>query len=390
MPLSPTTYMALIRPTPGGDDDVWDDLWNTIGGQIDGHRHITGEGRPIPTAGLSIDAALPFNNFRATSIAGLAMQNLAAALSSGANEFFVTGGNAYFRNNGGTNVQITNGNFLAVTVAGAFGGDYTSVSAEAAFTDATDTYSFKQQLGAAVRQYGKMASADLLVYEYKAHPAAGVPANAIRIKSPAALAGSYDWIFAGALPGTQQIVQVDNVGQLSYSNTIAQLLTANAGVTIPAAQTLTVNGVVNFSSATSFRTPSRNVAVDMSSVQVVSNCSYQAAGGVVFSGIGSCDFPLSVVEGDRITSVVFFYSRDSATTLRASLYSRSSATGVATEICSKEISAGSGAGNTDIGVSPTAGSLPQDVAANTTYFLRFVAATLDDLYVIKAAVSHPV
>lgn len=250
MPQPPTTYMLLVLPTEGDDDDLWDGLLNTaLGGPLDGHDHTTNKGKQIPSAGINIDAALDFHNQQATNVGGVAFVNLGAALTSGSDVVFVDGHNLKFRNGAGVNVRITNGNALDVTTVGAIAGDYTTVGAELAYVDASDAYTHKQQVGGGVRQYGKIASADLQLFEYKAHPAAGVPTNYVGLRSPAALPGTYTLTFPSALPGSTLIQQVSAAGVMSWSNTIANavtlsaLLTANAGITLAVDTDVNMSGV---------------------------------------------------------------------------------------------------------------------------------------------------
>jgi hypothetical protein len=246
--------MLLIRPTPGADDDVWDDSINTLVALIDSHRHVVGEGRQIPSAALDINADVQFNFNRASELSGAAFDNVGALPITGAREVFVFGGNLFYRNNSGTNVRITNGSTLDQTTVGGIAGDYSAVGAEVAFNDTTDTYTAKQQLGAGVRQYGKFAHADLQLFEYIAHPTGVVPANAVTIKSPAALAAPYTLTMPAALPGSQLLTQITAAGAVTLSNTVPSavlmggtlgvtgLVTATAGLTAAVNQSVTVSG----------------------------------------------------------------------------------------------------------------------------------------------------
>lgn len=317
MPLSPTPFMNLIRPTPDADDGVWDTLLNDLIALIDSHRHITGEGRPIPTAGINIDAALSLNNFRLTNVGGVAMQNLGAQLTTGANEFFVSGGNAYFRNNSGVNVLITSGNTLAITTVGGIGGDYTAVVAEVAYSDAADLYTFKQQLGAGVRQYAKVAHADIQLFEYIAHPGPTVPINSVNIKSPNSLAASYTVTFPTETPASTALVQMSGLptpGVLTASNTIANpvtlsslltaaaitasgLITANAGITAGPGQHVTVQTTGRFKHGTFSKViNSKNYPDPQSSWSVLFT-------GLISTAAGSIWLSPEFEPGDRIQDI---------------------------------------------------------------------------------------
>lgn len=232
--MTTTAYMFIVLPNVSGSLDTWGTELNTaLQSIIDPHDHSTGKGKQVPSAGIGIDGDLTVANYRLTNIGGLSMQNRGALLSSGACEFFVYGGDAYYRSNAGTNVKITNGGALNMTTVGGIAGDYTSVAAEVAFVDAQDGYTFKQQTGGGVKQYAKMDSADLRLYEFKAHPTAGVPTNFAAIKSPAALAASYAITLPAALPAATFPVQLSAAGVLTAGGSIA--LTAGDSVTLSGA-----------------------------------------------------------------------------------------------------------------------------------------------------------
>lgn len=216
-----TPYMNLTLPTEGGDAGTWDTILNDALEAIDAHNHTTGNGRPIPSAGIGINADLTIAGYRLTNVDGVSMVNRGALLSSGACEFFAYGGNAYFRSAGGLNVQITNGGALNMTTVGGIAGDYTSVSAEVAYSDAADSYTFKQQVGTGVRQYARMGSADVRLYEYKAHPTAGPPTNFVGLASPTGLAASYTLTMPAALPAATRPVQVSAAGVVTAGGSIA-------------------------------------------------------------------------------------------------------------------------------------------------------------------------
>lgn len=216
--------MGLVLPIDHASADVWDTILDAVFGLVDAHDHTTGKGVKVPSAGLNINADLSFISHAITNALALDMvPTTTASVAAYSSAMFVNSAdnNLYFRNAAGNNVQITAGNIINVAVAGAIGGDYGSVGALLDFVDANDTYHFMQQLGAGVRQYGKVAHADLDLFEYKANPAAGVPANRVRHKSPVALAASYDLTWLAALPASGRILQVDAAGLITATNALA-------------------------------------------------------------------------------------------------------------------------------------------------------------------------
>jgi hypothetical protein len=226
MPTTPN--MGLIMPTEDSvvEAGTWDTILNTLFGRIDIHDHTTGLGLPIPSAALKINADVAWSfggtNYAVTSLRAIDFAPSAAAtVASYAGALFVNSddaNNLYFRTQGGTNVRIINGNVLdAASVSGGIGGDYASSGALVDFVDGSDLYRLRQQSGAGVRQYAKTEMADLLLYEYKAHPTAGVPANAVTLKSPAALAAGYSMTMPPALPAGTAVMMMSAAGVMSVA-----------------------------------------------------------------------------------------------------------------------------------------------------------------------------
>lgn len=220
--MTTTAYMLIVLPNVGASTDVWGTELNTaLQAIIDPHDHTTGKGKQVPTAGIGINADLDMSAWRLMTVCGVDFDNLGATLTTGACEAFVAFGDLYYRNNTGTNIRITNGGALNMTTVGGIAGNYTSAGAEVAFVDAQDGYTFKQQTGAAVRQYAKMDCADVRLYEFKAHPAAAPPTNFVSLKSPAALAASYQVTMPAAVPASTLPVQMSAAGVLSVGGSIA-------------------------------------------------------------------------------------------------------------------------------------------------------------------------
>lgn len=312
MPQTPTTYMLLVQPTEGGDDDVWDTLYTALFLLVDAHDHTTGKGKPLGSASLVIDAALNLRDFDAINVGGIEFTPLGALPSSGyVNRFFGYAGDAWWRNSAGTNVQITSGGTLNMTTVGGIAGQYTSVGAEVAFVDASDSYTFKQQVGAAVRQYARLEAADLRLYEFKAHPAAAPPTTFVGLASPAALAGSYTLTMPAALPGSTQLLQVSSAGAITASNTVANgvlmastlavsgLISAVSGLTAGVNQDVTVSGTGDYNHG-SFTKSISPFAGNGSGHSL-------GAGFVQSTGVGSWFIPLDLRVGDRLTFVDVWY-----------------------------------------------------------------------------------
>ena len=232
--MSTTPNMSMVLPTDHDTTDTWGAVLNTALTLNDAHDHSAGKGVRITQAGIGLTGDLSFAVHALTNALALDMTpSSAAAVAAYSSALFTNSAdnNLYFRNSTGTNVQITAGGALNIASSGGFGGDYVSVGALADFVDANDTYHFYQQLGGGVRQFARMAAADYDLYEYKANPSVGVPTNRVRLKSPAALAASYDLTWLTALPSSNMIIGIDNAGAITAG--LAVTMQANQSLTVP-------------------------------------------------------------------------------------------------------------------------------------------------------------
>jgi hypothetical protein len=223
MPQSPTPNLGLIKPTESGDTGVWASLLDAMFDLLDQHDHSPGKGVLVPMAtGVRVAADVPWSSggsfFAITNLKAIDFQPQASVgMSTYAGALFVNSVNneLTYRTTGGALIQFTSGSGFNFAAIGGIGGDYSGVNALVDFTDATDTYALRQQLGSSVRQFARLQTGDVDFFEFKAQPAAGVPTNRVRLKSPAALAASYDVTWLTALPAGSRIVTIDNAGQLA-------------------------------------------------------------------------------------------------------------------------------------------------------------------------------
>lgn len=245
MPLPATANMNLVLPSPHdpADSDIWGDLVNTAVVLIDQHDHTTGKGVPIPVAALRINADVAWSfggsNFAITSMRALDFATVtAASVNALASALFVNSddaNNLYFRNQGGTNVKITDGGTLNVSIVGGIGGDYSAVGALVSFSDANNAYLFQQQ--GAPRPWAIMQCGDLDIFQ-----AAASIVNRVKLKSPAALAASYDLTLPTALPLVTSTVSCSPTGQLAFDTHGDRVLTISAAAfTASTATDLTMN-----------------------------------------------------------------------------------------------------------------------------------------------------
>lgn len=363
MPNPATPNMALILPTENDDDGDWDILINNALGPtgVDGHDHSPGKGVRVPSGGLNINADVQWASggvFRAiTEAKAFALRAHAAAdVTSYTRAWWSdSAGNVFWRNSGGSNVQITNGASLNASLIGGIGGDYGAVGALVDFTDSTDTYRFRQQLGGGVQQYAKVAMADLDLFEFKAQPAAGVPANRVRIKSPAALGASYDVTMLTALPGSTSALQVDSAGQMTASNTFANAVTLTGGIannvtltlgaTAASNQHVTVQGTGRHKHGTMTLSVAPTLFVPRLGANPVNYSNGTGTTGVSAVGLDAIA-PVVLSVGHRIINIRFHVVDNATGTTTVSAFLRSVNSAGADSLVASATSAGNGTAQT--------------------------------------------
>ena len=230
--MTTTPNMLLVLPALGGSTGVWDDLTQTIHEQIDLHDHATGKGVKVTPSGLNINTDLSLIG-TSSLINTKAVQFTAAASYTVARSLFVLSSDneLYWRTNGGTNVKITSGNTLNLSLVGGIYGDYSSTSAKIYYEDAGKRYKMLQS-GPAPDFWASVDCGDLKLYEK-----ASAISNAVTLKSPATLAASYSLTMPAAVPAATALVQSSTTGVLSFN------VTANRAPMF--ATTFEANGVVS-------------------------------------------------------------------------------------------------------------------------------------------------
>lgn len=216
--------MGFIYPVPGDTTNVWGTALNLLLGLAENHTHEPGKGVQVPTAGLALDADLTFNSFAAIALKAAVFAEVApAAMNTYSDALYVssTDHNLYFRNRSAVDVQLTNGPTINMSLIGGIGGDYAAVNALLSYDDATHRYLFQQE--GSPRPWAGAAVGNVDIYEQ----AVGI-SNRVRLQSPSGLAASYAVTWPAALPGSGSILQIDNAGLLTASNTLAN----NANLTL--------------------------------------------------------------------------------------------------------------------------------------------------------------
>jgi len=228
--------MLLVIPTEGASSDVWDTLLNAACYLVDSHDHTSGNGVPVPTAGLDIDDDLPFAGNAITGLLALDLQpTTTGSVSTYTTALFVASDDdeLYWRTAAGVNVQLTAGTSLNATLLGGFTGDYGSGDEEAHFATSTAIYNFLRD----TTHRANVDMADLRLFE----GTAGIT-NAVKLKSPTALAASYTLTMPAALPAGPRVLVLEADGDVAT----AGAATLDGDLTISANNDVTVSGTGRF------------------------------------------------------------------------------------------------------------------------------------------------
>lgn len=172
---------------------------------IDSHNHTSGQGLQIPSAGISLNADLPFNSYNATLLrtSRFSSQSIALSLASDIGCAYSVLGNLFWNDGSGNQIQLTAGGALNAASIGAITGlggttgsaSYSSVSA--AFTFNSNTNQAAQINVGPVSIAGTTASA-----------------NSCTLRVSNSLSANYTLNLPSGLPASTKIMTCDNSGNI--------------------------------------------------------------------------------------------------------------------------------------------------------------------------------
>ena len=113
--MSTTPYMNLDLPVPSvTEGPEWAESVVEAFETVDSHDHTPGNGVPINSAAIELDADLSFDGFKATEVQAVILDPQASSLSAAnTSALYSIDGDFWYNNSTGTPVQITDGNSLA-------------------------------------------------------------------------------------------------------------------------------------------------------------------------------------------------------------------------------------------------------------------------------------
>jgi len=181
---------------------------------LDAHDHSAGSGVQITPDGININTNLPFNGFSPSGVLSVNFNSQSAAIV-GTNFASCVGGNLYFNDGSGNQIQITSGGGVAGSP-----GSIGSLTAPAAATYSAGSKTFLWT--AASTQAAAMDNGAVTIRETNVAAAKG-----ITLASPSSLAADYQLTFPAGLPASNQYFTSNSSGVISFSsaNTIAAAIT---------------------------------------------------------------------------------------------------------------------------------------------------------------------
>ena len=207
--MATTVYMNLALPVPGSTaGPTYASMLNAALTALDAHDHGPSKGVPVRASGLYVDSALGFGGFDATALRSTRFTSQAAPLSlpTDLSCLYASGGELYYNDGIGNQIQLTSGGALNAASIGGIGGDYaTSPGASLFYTSASSLFSHESAAGVKAN----VAHGPIFLYE----PVAS--GKYARLKVPTGLAANYDLTLPAALPASTKIVTLDNTGAVA-------------------------------------------------------------------------------------------------------------------------------------------------------------------------------
>lgn len=222
-----TPYMSLSLPIVGTEvGPAWASEVNQAFTTVDSHNHTSGQGVPIPSAGININADLGFNGYNAYGFRTVRLGSQSAALSLASDLLclYATGGNLYYNDGSGNQIQITAAGVVNTSSSGNISG-MGGTSAAATYTNATSTFAFTS----ATNTPAKMSFGPIAIGRNAVSP------YTVTLIANASATGSFTLTFPTALPASTGFMQMDTSGNITVG-----------GVVVPG----TSNGLVSLNGLT--------------------------------------------------------------------------------------------------------------------------------------------
>ncbi len=216
-PLTPNLDLYLPTPDDYNSTPSWGQLLNDNFQTLD--AAVPSVDTPLTPERFRINADLDFNSWNATHLTGAEFQDQSDVLGSLLSIYFKDG-EFYVNDNSGNEVQITEGGSVNAAAGNISGLPSSPAGAGIAWDNSAGEFVFT---GAGGNVRPTLATGPLKIYDV----AAGPPANAVTLASPAALATSYMLKLPSGLPPIGKtgflISSSAGVGDFAYNSNAATL-----------------------------------------------------------------------------------------------------------------------------------------------------------------------
>lgn len=210
MPSTMTPNMSLTLPSVGTEPGpAYATDINSSLSTVDQHDHTSGNGVPVPSAGLNINTDLPFGNNNLTLVRSVRLNPQGSPLSLGTDLgcLYESGVDLYYNDGNGNQIRIT----ASGSVAGATG-SITGLTSPASASYSAGSQTFTWQSNSNVAANMDFRSAILRNNS--------VSSNGITLAAPSSLPGNYSLTLPSALPGAQSFMSLDSSGNIAANWTV--------------------------------------------------------------------------------------------------------------------------------------------------------------------------
>lgn len=213
MPNSPNMGLSILTPSittgPGWATSLESDKL-----LLDAHTHVSGQGVPVPTAGLNINANLPLGGHNLQHAGTLGLDNQTTTASGvTASIFYAYAGDIYWNNGSAVPVQLTSGSAIAASSIGGITG--------LAGTSAALTYSQALTTFIATADVGKSAALDAGAVTIRQTNTSS--AKGVTLSSPASLGADYTITLPTAVPSRSGVMILSPTGVVTTSEPLATI-----------------------------------------------------------------------------------------------------------------------------------------------------------------------
>lgn len=241
----PSPNMNMPVPVPGVDPGPdWAINISSCYSILDGHNHTNLSGVQIPSAGININADLPFNSNNATLLRSSRYVSQSSVLNTGADItcVYVKGGDLYYTNAGAVAVQLTVGNSPNAGIGNITGLPSTpNGGAGVAWVNASSTFQFSTDSG--VSGSGANIDVGTVIIRYPgSYPTPS--GNFIALEAPTTLSTGYAFTLPAATPASSGALLTSTTGGiLSYTNVDNSTITITSNQLV--AQTVVAGGITS-------------------------------------------------------------------------------------------------------------------------------------------------